>query len=233
MTCPGPRLNIAAAWVFAALLATTVPGFAAVVAYTDRAAFLAAVGGAAVTDDFEAYAPGAIANAATLGDFTYSFSAAVQPAVVPGGYGGQALGGPFDVLVGGDALSLLSTGASGLRAFGLSVLYAPSFDTIAADVYRIQIADGSGAGAFASNAALDPAGGIFFLGLVADAGSEFRQLSLLSTVPVDVNGDPLLVPAYQLDDFTYALPQAVPEPATLVLVLMAGALLAAQRRRAN
>ncbi len=230
MICPASRSKAATAWVFAALLTTTVPSFAAVVAYTDRATFIAAIGGATVADDFESYAPGAIANAATLGNFTYSFSSAVQPAVVPGGDGGQALGGPFDVFVGGDAVSLLSAGATGLRAFGLSVLYAPSFDTIAAGVYRIQIGDGSGAGAFASNAALDSAGGRFFLGLVADASAEFRQVNLLSIVPLDANGDPTLVPAYQLDDFIYAQTQAVPEPATLALVLTASTLLAGLRR---
>jgi len=231
MTCTRHRAKSAAAWVFAVLSVNAAPGFANTVAYTDRAAFLAAAGGALIADDFESHPPGPIASAATLGDFKYSFPATVQPTVVPGAHGGQGLGGPFDVFVGGDVVSLWHAGPTGLRAFGMSVFYAPSFDTIAADVYRIRIDDGAGAGTSAGNPALANAGGVFFLGLIADAGSEFRQLSLLSVVPMDVNGDPLLVPAYQLDDFAYALPQAAPEPATLGLVLAAAALLAAQRRR--
>lgn len=231
MKCFGRLLNTTMAWVFAALFFNAVPGFASVIAYTDRAAYMAAVGGPVITDDFESYTLGAIGNTSTLGDFKYSFPATVEPMVVLGGYGGQGLGGPFDVFVGGDSVSLSYLGSITLRAFGMDVLYAPSFDTIPANIYRVRIDDGTGAGAVVGNPVLDSAGGMFFLGLVADPGFEFRQVDLLSFVPFDTNGDPVLVPGYQFDNFAYAVSHDVPEPETMVLVLSASALLAVTRRR--
>lgn len=225
-------LRATAAGVLAAVLFNTAPATAAVVAYTDRAAFLAAVGGAVSSDGFETYAPGPISNNSTLGDFKYTFANTVLPMVVPGGFGGQALGGgPFDVFVGGDSVSLTYGGATALRAFGVDVLYAPSFDSIAADVYRLQVGDGASMGFYAGSPVLDSAGGLFFLGLVADPGSEFSWVDMLSIVPLDANGDPALVPAYQFDDIAYAAAgtTSVPEPTTLALVLAAGVSLAARR----
>ncbi len=224
-------LRATAAGVLAAVLINTTPAMAGVVAYTDRAAFLAAVAGAVSADGFETYAPGAISNNATLGDFKYTFSDTVLPMVVPGGFGGQALGGPFDVFVGGDSLSLTYGGVTALRAFGVDVLYAPSFDSIAADLYRLRVGDGGNMGFHAGNPVLDSAGGLFFLGLVADAGSEFSLVDMLSIVPLDANGDPALVPAYQFDNIAYAVAgtASVPEPTTVALVLAAGGLLAVRR----
>lgn len=233
MDSVGRRLKSTAAGVFAALLITAAPAMAGVVVYTDRAAFLAAAGGAVTTDGFESYAQEAIINGATLGDFKYTFTNTVQPTVVPGGFGGQALGGPLEVFVGGDAVSLAYGGATALRAFGVDVLYAASFDIIAADLYRLRIGDGTSTGAYAGNPVLDSVGGMFFVGLIADPGSEFRWVDLLSIVPLDANGDPALVPAYQFDDIAFAAAgtTTVPEPTTLALVLAAGALLAARRRK--
>lgn len=232
MTCLQRRLRGIVAWAFAALLLHALPASAGVRVYTDRTAFLAAVGTPVTAEDFEAHAAGPVSDGATLGDFRYGFDASVvQPTVAPGGWGGRALGGPFDVFVGGDAVSLTYTGATALRALGADVLYAPSFDTVGANLYRLLLADGAAAGAFAGNPVLDAAGGAFFLGLIADAGSEFHQVGLLSVVPVDANGDPLLLPAYQFDNLAYAAlaTTPVPEPATLVLVLLAWAIGAARR----
>jgi hypothetical protein len=225
------RLSATAAGVLATVLINTTPAVAGVVAYTDRAAFLAVVGGAVSSDGFETYAPGAISNNSTLGDFKYTFADTVLPMVVPGGFGGQALGGPFDVFVGGDSVSLTYGGATALRAFGVDVLYAPSFDSIAADLYRLQVGDGASMGFYAGSPVLDSAGGMFFLGLVADSGSEFSLMDMLSIVPLDANGDPALVSAYQFDDIAYAVATTtpVPEPSTLAMMLAAGALMAVRR----
>jgi hypothetical protein len=69
--------------------------------------------------------------------------------VVSCGFGGQALGGsPFEVFVGGDAVALSAAPGVKLAAFGADFLYAPSFDTIPADTYRIAVVDGAAALAY-------------------------------------------------------------------------------------
>ena len=65
--------------------------------FHDRPSFLTAAAGMGVPlagDDYEAYALGPIPNGGVRGDFAYEFDPTlVQPAVVPSGFGGQALGG--------------------------------------------------------------------------------------------------------------------------------------------
>jgi hypothetical protein len=134
---------------------------------------------------------------------------------VPDGSGGQALGGsPFDVFVGGDSVTLTEAGGYRLRAFGADFVYAPSFDVIPTDTYRLGIGDGAAAGLFAGSLdSVDPNGGSFFLGLIAAPGFEFTQVNLFS-----VQTDPaFLVPAYQTDNLIYAV---VPEPGSLAVALL-------------
>src|SRR4051812_7087981 len=100
------RLTAIAAAAVCLLLTCGTTADAGIIAFTDRAAFLSAVGDSPATDDYETYAFGDVTTGSTLGDFTYTFDATVQPAVVGGGFGGQALGGPFDAFVGGDAVTL-------------------------------------------------------------------------------------------------------------------------------
>jgi hypothetical protein len=188
---------------------------AQVTVYHDRGVFTAALAGLPpfTTDTYETYAPGPISSGDARGDFRYTFDlSTTQPAVVSDGAGGQALGGsPFDVFVGGDSVTLTLVSGHVLRAFGADFYYAPSFDAIPADTYRLGIADGPAAGAFAGNPdSIDPNGGSFFLGLIAAQGYEFAGAALLS-----VQQDPgFLVPAYQADNLIYA---AVPEAAGFAL----------------
>jgi hypothetical protein len=219
------------------LLLVTVTN-AQVTVYQDRTLFTAALtaqGLSPTSDDFESYALGPIALGDVRGDFRYTFDPALtQPAVVPGGNGGQALGGsPFDVFAGGDSVMLTAGAGSVVRAFGADFLYAPSFDTIPADTYRLGIADGTAAGQFAGNAdSIDPNGGAFFLGVIADPGAEFTGVRLFS-----VQQDPnFLVPAYQADNLLYAgvivpATPSVPEPETLPLFILGGMALLARTRR--
>ena len=161
---------------------------AQIVIYHDRATFTAALSGPVLTDTFETYPLGSIPQGDRRGDFLYSFDPNItQPAVAPGGNGGQVLGGfPFDVFGGGDSVTLTFSPLSPLqgprlRALGADFLYAPSFDTIPADTYRLGIADGAAAGQFAGNLnTLDTAGGTFFLGLISGPATEFHGINLFS-----------------------------------------------------
>jgi hypothetical protein len=228
-----PRWIVLAAIAFAAV-ARASETEAAVITFSDRAAFLAALAGAPIVDDFETYTEGDIAAGSANGHFTYDFdSSVVQPAVTQGAFGGLALGGtplafdPVGVFVGGN--EVLLTASTPLGAFGADFYYGSAFDAIPAGIYGIRVDDGASAGTFVGNGLLDPAGGSFFLGLIADPGFEFTALSLLSVVPTDVNGDPtFLVPAYQVDNLAYGA-NAVPEPSTLIL-LLSGAVVALRAR---
>jgi hypothetical protein len=203
--------------------------------YHDRIAYLTVLQekvSAVYDDDLESNALGGIDTGARRGDFLYTSDTTItQPAIVEGGEGGAALGGsPFDVFVGGDCVLLtykpLAPGQPPrLLAFGADFLYAPSFDDISADTYRIGIADGTGAGQYAGNLeGLDGAGGTFFLGIIVDPTASFTQLALYS-----VHLDPdFLVPAYQVDNFAYA---AVPEPGALTLCMVGGLVFAGRLMR--
>ena len=228
----GPRLLGGLVVAAVALMPTLAA--AQITVYHDRAAFTTAVNALDVvlTDDFESYALGPIPLGGRRGDFLYSFDPNItQPAIVPGGNDGQALGGsPFDVFVGGDSVSLgyspLVTGRPlVLRAFGADFLYAPSFEDIPADIYRLCLLDGAAAGQCAGNLdGLDGVGGTFFLGIITGQAQAFNNVSLLS-----VQLDPeFLVPAYQADNLIYA---GVPEPGALSLFTLGGILLFTRLRR--
>src|SRR5690349_399214 len=211
--------------IFIALAAVHVSA-AYATAFTDRGSFNAALASAGLTgasDDYESYSLGPIANGGTRGSFTYSFNASLtQPAVASDGAGGQALGrSPFDVFVGGDAVTLTFNGARPLQAFGADFFYAPNFEALPADLYQLAIADGTAAGSTIGNpAGLDENGGSFFLGFIVDPGSAFRSVQLFSVTPLDGDGNPYLDPAYQIDNLAFAaqVPE-LPLPAMMTLGL--------------
>jgi hypothetical protein len=194
---------------------------AAIIAVGDRAGFTTAAAGRGLTlsvDDFSSYAAGNIANGESRGVFSYTFdSSLTQPAIVADGSGAQVLGGaPYDVFVQGDVFTIVYDGTNPLAAIGIEFAYAPSFDAVPAATYGVTL----DAGGFHGNlSALDSAGGGFFLGLLSDdATTNFRHIEFSVQVPLDADGNPILVPAYQVDSLLFAPAASIPEPPMLALV---------------
>jgi hypothetical protein len=212
---------------------------AAIISTDDRASFLAAAAGRGPglsADDFSSYALGSIANGDARGAFTYSFDPAMtQPAIVDNGAGAQVLGGaPYDVFVQADVVTLIYNGTGPLAAFGIDFAYAPSFDAIPIGTYGVTVDAGGTAGTFFGNlSALDATGGGFFLGLLSDdPATDFSHISFSVQAPLDADGNPILVPAYQVNGLLFAPASAAPEPSTLALTGLSLATIITWRRRA-
>lgn len=199
-------------FLFVVALCSASPVF-----YHDRASFTAVLGALQMyrqDDDYESYSLGSIPLGSRLGDFRYiSDPNVTQPAIVPGFMGGKALGGSLYRFVGGDSVTLsyqplFPQPGLPLLAFGADFSYLSSVSDIPADTYRLSIADGEAADQFGGNlTGMDPAGGTFFLGVIADPADAFTKVNLFS-----VQTDPSFqVPAYQVDNLIYA----TPEPTTI------------------
>jgi hypothetical protein len=172
--------------------------------YTDRAAFLAALGITGNLDNFSGYSAGPIPNAALLGSFYYAFDPSrTMPAIAAAGVGTNILGGaPYGVFVGGDQLAWdfnQSGGASPLTAFGATISYAPAAATIPANTFVLTAQGGPADGQTVGNPSLDNGGGAFFLGVIASAEVSFKGFAL-SAVQQDTN---TLVPALQVNELIY------------------------------
>jgi xanthosine utilization system XapX-like protein len=194
---------------------------ATVITLGDRSGFTAAVasrGLALSADDFSSYAMGNIANGESRGAFTYAFdSSATQPAIVSDGSGAQVLGGaPYGVFVQGDIFTIVYDGSNLLAAIGIEFVYAPSFDAVPAATYGVTL----DAGGFRGNlSALDSAGGSFFVGLLSDdTTTDFSHIEFSVQVPLDADGNPILVPAYQVESLLFAPAASTPEPPMLALM---------------
>ena len=75
---------------------------------------------------------------------------------------------------------------------------------------------------------LDPHGGVLFLGVIAQPGFEFKQVTIEAVTPRDDSGEPVgIVPNWQIDALTFS---AVPEPSTMALLAGGFCCLAAVRR---
>jgi hypothetical protein len=212
---------------------------AAIIGMDDRTGFLAAAASRGLSlsaDAFSSYAFGNIANGDTRGAFTYGFDPAMtQPAIVDNGSGAQVLGGaPYDVFVQADIFTLIYNGTGSLAAFGIDFAYAPSFDAIPIGTYGVTVDAGGTAGTFRGNlSALDATGGSFFLGLLSDdPATDFGHITFSVQAPLDVDGNPILVPAYQVNGLLFAPAATAPEPSTLVLTGLSLATIITWRRRA-
>jgi hypothetical protein len=203
--------------------------------YTDQSAFTAALAGLYTSYDFNSYPQGSIANGQALGAFSYSYdSTTTQPGIASNGIGGQALGDTSlgtdpnfgtGVFVSGEAVTLTYNGAHPLSAFGVNFSFAPNFESLPGNLYQLIILDGLGAGTTVGNlSGLSENGGSFFLGFIGDS---FTSVSLQS------EGMNYLTPAYQVNNLIYESSVPVPEPSTLLLLIVGGAaLIPLMRKRA-
>jgi hypothetical protein len=174
---------------------------------------------------------GAIQNGQPWGDFRFVFdpgSAAL--AGTQGIVGGLAVGSASgNGTLGGDqGFTLNLSPGLGVTAFGAIVSFDdPSF----LDFFRLIVNCPDQDCAFSPpppDASLAGSGS-FFLGVIAQPGFAFDRVTLEAVIPRDSQGNPTaVVPGWQVAGISYV---PVPEPATLFLVGIAFASLAAARRR--
>ena len=224
----------------AMMLTLGVDASAALITYTSQSAFALAIAGmSATTTDFETTAAGttyAAGSGPGGSGFTLQLtgpSAATQlPAVsdqfwTTSGTHYLGLDNPDSALEAGDVLTF--TFASGVRAFGLFVIGTHDIDG-----GDITLSSGATTVANAATASLSDGAGsfAFFLGLVSDDASTFGSVSLHDLAALDTR---LLNIA--IDDVTLArdgaTPVPVPEPGTLLLVLVGMMVIRTMMRRAG
>lgn len=76
------------------------------------------------------------------------------------------------------------------------------------------------------------AGGSFFLGLLSDdPTTDFSHITFSVQAPLDADGNPVLVPAYQVEDLLFASAGIVPEPSSFALAGLCLSVVVARRRR--
>src|SRR5262249_20540061 len=140
-----------------------------------------------------------------------------QPTIGLDGPSQVLTGAPFGAFVGGNSVTLTFTGGMTLLAFGATFTYAPADEPLLAGLYNLAILDGAGATTIGNPAGLSADGGSFFLGFIASSSAEeFSQISLFSLVdpPNGTTGSPFLIPAYEVNEVAFG----VPEPGSLWLL---------------
>lgn len=115
-----------------------------------------------------------------------------------------------------------------------AAIFVDAEENNAVDATKMEFFDASGALLFSHTALATPNQGLSFLGGVADAGERISRVRI--TMPNNFlvrNGvrDNEQTDFVVMDDFLFATPVAVPEPATGMLSALALALLAGVRRR--
>jgi hypothetical protein len=182
--------------------------------------------------DWNEQTAGAIHQGQTFGIFAFKFDgAAVQPVVGSGIVSGLAVGAAPDGTFHGDqGISLVVEPGLALDAFGRELVYAPFEGHLNADIFRLVVQCPSPPCIFTdSQTELDPHGGVLFLGVIAQPGFDFKQVTIEAVTPRDDSGEPAgIVPAWQVDAITFS---AAPEPASVALLAVGFCCLAAARRR--
>ena len=181
--------------------------------------------------DWNEQTAGAIHQGEAFGIFSFMFDpASVQPAVGSGIVSGLAVGAAPDGTFHGDqGISLVVQPGLALDAFGREIVYGPLEGSANADIFRLVVQCPNPPCIFTDHADLDPHGGVLFLGVIAQPGFEFTQVTIEAVTPRDDSGEPAgIVPNWQLDAISFS---AVPEPSSSVLMVTAVCFLAVIGRR--
>ena len=204
-------------------------------AFTDKQSYSGVLlqQGRVQTDaDWNEQTAGAIHQGEAFGIFSYMFDPAnVQPVVGSGIVSGLAVGAAPDGTFHGDqGISLVVQPGMALDAFGREIVYGPFEGSVNADIFRLVVQCANPPCIFTdSQTELNPHGGILFLGVIAQPGFEFTQVTIEAVTPRDDSGEPVgIVPNWQLDAISFS---AVPEPSTTVLMVTAVCCLAIVLRR--
>jgi len=202
-------------------LATALPASAAITTFTDRAAFMAALGATpSATIGFDGVAAGTvIPNSSLFDGVGFAFSDPAFDLKVLTGFDttsspnflGVADGSPSGPFLPGDTVTL--TVPTPLFALGASFMTPTGTP---GGVFHVDTAVGSATSGATPSATFASGDEVWFVGLISDAG--FGTTSLTS----DAAG----FFSYNLDDITHTV---VPEPTAIVLVLPV--LVAILRRR--
>lgn len=197
--------------------ALTLPGAveAGLMGYTDRASFIAALPGAALTFDFDSLSPGDfIADGSMVGGITFNYDFGGVSMMVSNVYDTTSspnfLGtDDADVFLDGDDFRMSFAPAS---AIGLSFITADTmFDN---DILLTVGGNSVGLLESAIQATLGDGGNVYFLGLISDSAS-FTSATVSS---YGGSGGPYFT--FNVDDITTA--EAVPEPGSVALFALLG-----------
>jgi hypothetical protein len=197
--------------------------------FTDKASYSGVLlqQGRVQTDaDWNEQTAGAIHQGQTFGIFSYKFDgAALQPVVGSGIAVVWPLARRRRNLSRADQIRWLWNLAwhSMLWEGGRP---APFEGHVNADIFRLVVQCPHPPCIFTdSQTELDPHGGVLFLGVIAQPGFEFKQVTIEAVTPRDDSGEPAgIVPAWQVDAITFS---AAPEPSTVALLAVGFCCLAA------
>src|SRR5438093_2677805 len=220
-------------WMLSAIPLSADPAdFTVFTNKTSYSAVLLQQGRVQTDADWNEETEGNIHQGQVFGIFSFMFDAAsVQPAVGSGIVSGLAVGAAPDGTFHGDqGVSLVVEPGLALDAFGRELVYGAFEGHVNADVFRLVVQCPNPPCVFTdTQTELDPHGGVLFLGVIAQPGFEFKQVTLEAVTPRDDSGEPVgFVPDWQIDAIAFS---AVPVPSTMILLDTGFGCLTAIRRR--
>ena len=151
-------------------------------------------------------------------DLSFPLMRMLSPVVGAGIVSGLAVGAAPNGTLGGDqGFSLHVTPGLALTAFGVVITFGAFDGQAQSNIFRLLVGCPEIPCFSVGNpSGLDPHGGSVFLGVIAEPGFVFNQVTLEAPTPRDDSGEPTgIVPAWQLTSITFA---PSPLPGTLLFL---------------